>query len=592
MLYSEILHHLNKQEYERAVALLMAEAASADTRLDPVALCQLLAEFPRELFDANPDLLRLQAHCLLRDERLDEAVTVLQRANLLYMAQKNYNFAAECTFELVRIYHRREDFRTALLYLQEAEALLPQITDEALRPHLHLRLATLYPDVGRLREAIEQARRAYDLFKFVGDLAQQFRTISLLSILHRQVGQYDQALAYLTLARSLNTHVDLSAEAQAMLLNGEAHVAWYRGDLNTALAKAIELQQYTRKHPTGKFQLYGALVLANIQRNLGQYEIATQTYGAARQLVESLNLPLFAPWIDAQAGWLHVLQGEYSVARALIYKALETHDRGQMMSFNVNLAALNALTGSLHRAETLLRSSLDFYLRSGDELAIHEIYMQLAYVAYQLGKMESARAHTFTLLDWLHQHHIFYLPLWWHPQIAGQVCAFAIAEEIHPLLAERVIMRHVQAAALPFLRLLLEHSAEAVREQARHLLEMLDDDAVIRLDGVKDPRIRQVLESLLAQGILRRSGFARLQEKLTTAQNRRTRNPVLVAVFGLYVQEISREEIADQIGRAVDTVRNYITMLYATFDLPQNDFRNDMERRQRLFELAKEEGYI
>ncbi|MCB0087156.1 MAG: hypothetical protein KDE54_04525, partial [Caldilineaceae bacterium] len=66
---------MNKQEYERAVALLMAEAASADTRLDPVALCQLLAEFPRELFDANPDLLRLQAHCLLRDERLDEAVT-------------------------------------------------------------------------------------------------------------------------------------------------------------------------------------------------------------------------------------------------------------------------------------------------------------------------------------------------------------------------------------------------------------------------------------------------------------------------------------------------------------------------------------
>lgn len=587
-----IEEHLDRDEYEAAANLIISAATCAKAHWDSSQICKWLARLPRELFDANPDLLGLQARCLLEDERLEEAAMLLQRANLLYTAQQNFNSAAECTFELVRIYHRREDFRTALLYLREAEALLPQITDEELRPHLHLRLATLYPDVGRLREGIEQAQVAYTHFKFAGELAQQFKAVTLLSMLYRQIGEYDQAASHLTLAYSLHTTASLNVEAYAMLLNGEAHIEWYRGNLAAAMTKATALQHYTRRHPAGKFELYGAMVLANVQRSLAQYDEAIANYGEARRLAAHFQLPLFAPWIDAQEGWLHVLKGNFSQARPLIYRALETHDRGQMMSFNVYLAALNALSGYLHQADMLLRSSLEFYTRSGDELAMHEIRFQLAHVAIQQGQSPLARKYVAELFGWLDDRHIFYLPLWWHPQITASVCTFAIGERIQPLLAERMIMRHVQQAALPFLHPLLDHAAEAVREQARQLIELLDDGAAIRLDHVKDARIRQLLETLLAQGVLRRSGFKRLQERLTTAQDRRTPNHVLVAVFGLYLGGATREEIAERVGRSVDTVRNYITTLYATFDLPQSHFRNDVERRQRLVEVSKEEGFI
>lgn len=262
------------------------------------------------------------------------------------------------------------------------------------------------------------------------------------------------------------------------------------------------------------------------------------------------------------------------------------------MSFNVYLAALNALMGYLRQAETLLHSSLEFYARSGDELAEHEILFQQAYVDIRLDQIPSARERVTTVLRWLQDHNSAYLPLWWHPQIAAHVCTFAIAERIEPLLAERMIVRHIQKMALPLLRPLVTHPAAAVREQSKHLVELLDENAAVCLDEVKDERIRYVLETLLRQGTLQRSGFTRLQEKLTTAQTRRTTNVVLVAVFGLYVKGAGRAEIAGRIGRSPAGVRNYITTIYSIFGVPQQGFRNHIERLEHLKTLAREEGFI
>ncbi|MEZ4662668.1 MAG: hypothetical protein R2911_34405 [Caldilineaceae bacterium] len=592
MTYLAIARHLENRDYDSASTMLIDAVASAGELFDAASICPLISQFPNELFDANPDLLRIRARCLLHDELLEQAAVALQRASALYMVQQNYNRAADCTFELVRIYHRRDDFRTALLHLQDAEALLPKISDEALRPHLHLRLAMLYPDIGRLDEGIEQARQAYDLFKFAGNLTQQFKTTILIAILHRQLGQYGDAAAHLTMARTLYGAGALDHEAYVALLNGEAHLEWYRGDLTAALAKAVEMHQYTQQHPTGKYQLYSAVLLGNIQRGLQHYDEAYVCYQEARGLVERFGLPLFGPWIEVQAGWLNLLMERHVEARQLIYTALETHDRGQMMSFNVYLAALNALMGYLRQAETLLHSSLEFYARSGDELAEHEIQFHLAYVEIRLNRASAARARVTTVFQWLRERHSFYLPLWWHPQIAAHVCTFAIAERIEPLLAERMIVRHIQEAALPALRPLLEHAAAAVREQSRHLVEMLDGNPLIHLGDVKDERIRDVLETLLAQGVLQPSGFARLQAKLTTAQTRRTSNSVLVAVFGLYINGVGRAEIAKRLGRSPAGIRNYITTIYAIFNIPPQGFRNHIERFEHLQALAREEGFI
>jgi hypothetical protein len=109
---------------------------------------------------------------------------------------------------------------------------------------------------------------------------------------------------------------------------------------------------------------------------------------------------------------------------------------------------------------------------------------------------------------------------------------------------------------------------------------------------VTNPSAREVLEELLQEGRLRAEGFPRLEETLTTAEQRRTPNPTLTAVFGLYVYGATRAEIANRLGIEPEMARNYITMIYHIFPLKPEDFADRKARRQRLAELAREEGFI
>jgi DNA-binding NarL/FixJ family response regulator len=64
-----------------------------------------------------------------------------------------------------------------------------------------------------------------------------------------------------------------------------------------------------------------------------------------------------------------------------------------------------------------------------------------------------------------------------------------------------------------------------------------------------------------------------------------------VAVFGLFVQGVSRKEIAAQLHLSTPTVRNYINHIFKSFDLPYNPAERDA-RRQQLRARALAAGYI
>jgi tetratricopeptide (TPR) repeat protein len=145
------------------------------------------------------------------------------------MQINDVNRAATCHFELVRIYQRQQDFYTAHLYVQDAEVLLQKVTDENLHADLLLRLATLCPDIGRLREGIVYARQALVRFQAVGNPEQQFKTLLLKSRLYRQLGEYQDAASRLEMARSLQAAHRFGVEVHAQMLNAEVHLAWYRG---------------------------------------------------------------------------------------------------------------------------------------------------------------------------------------------------------------------------------------------------------------------------------------------------------------------------------------------------------------------------
>ncbi|MCB0111745.1 MAG: response regulator transcription factor, partial [Caldilineaceae bacterium] len=79
-------------------------------------------------------------------------------------------------------------------------------------------------------------------------------------------------------------------------------------------------------------------------------------------------------------------------------------------------------------------------------------------------------------------------------------------------------------------------------------------------------------------------------ELFTTAQRRGRPNPVLLAVFGLYLDGATVKEIAQTLQRAPSSIRNYITLIYQIFELEADDYPSLQVRRSHLVELARIRG--
>lgn len=585
--------YLTQAQWAQA-ATLLAENLPSD--LPPVlhdSLEEWLARFPVDAFDANPDLLYLQSLPLART-KVAMAATQLLRAILLYRNRGNINRAATCYFELIRIYEQQEDFRTAYLYVGEAEELLRQVTDPVVEARLYLRLAELCPDLGRLRESIDYALQALAAFRRSDELYSQFKTHTLLSILYRQLGDYHAAEAQLEMARRLQQAGRLGDEAYARVLNAGAHLAWYRGDSRRALQQAETLAGYTCKAGLLKPQVYSALLLGNLYRVQGAFATAHRWYGAARTLIEQANLHLFLPWIDVHEGWLYALTGDYVMARKLIHQALTTPDRGQMMSFNVHLALLNVLEAHYTTAESLLRTAHPFYQQSGDELATAVINLYLGYCLHLTNRTTEAKAALQAGLDWLAERHITSFPYWWHPTLVTQVCLLALRWGFHVPLVEHLVVHHLGAGARPALATLLADPDPAVEQRVRPILALLgatDETWLPWLADIADEPVRKALEQLLRSNGLRKEKLPELKRTLTTAQQRDKANLVLIAVFGLYLQDATINEMATTLQRAPASIRNYVTTIYQIFGLSPADFPSLHCRRQHLRLLAQQRGF-
>ena len=97
---------------------------------------------------------------------------------------------------------------------------------------------------------------------------------------------------------------------------------------------------------------------------------------------------------------------------------------------------------------------------------------------------------------------------------------------------------------------------------------------------------------LLCNGELQAERYPYLEQELMTANYRRLPNVTLLAVFGLYINGVSRNEIATQLECSIENVRNYITQIYRHFGIAARAFSTRRARWQRLVEIARERGFI
>ncbi|MEZ4713941.1 MAG: hypothetical protein R3A44_42545 [Caldilineaceae bacterium] len=593
---AEMQRLIQAGHYLEASALLAAQIESLLNECAIDVINDLLAEFPSALFHENRDLTYVEGFILARRGDLQAAITRLERARFSYSAaEPQLDRAVRCSLELARLYCSREHFQVAYHHLHtEVEPLITQglVVDPALCARYFVRMTEITPDIGRLDETIAYARQALALYRQLNDVPGQLRALLRLTPTLNHQGAFDEVAATVTLAKECLANMDALPLDRARVLNPEIHAYWYRGQLDTALHLAEEYLALVDSVPTSNFRVYARMLLGNLHRERGEFPAAGSWYDEARRLIGELNYPLYSPWVDAQAAWLALLQGQSNQARAHIYAALQTADLGQTMSFQVALAVMHLQEGQFAVARRLLTESLAFYTQSGDELAICSLHFYLALIAHRQEQAESLYQHLDLALGWLARRHTDFAPFWRHPGLWSELCAQALRLGLYPEVVESVFLNHLGETGKAALQKLLYHTAPATAQHAYRLLHGLGDAVADLLVHLPDGAAKTVLATLLESGQLIPAAFLRLEQELMTATHRQKPNPTLLAVFGLYVNGASRAEIAEELACSASNVRNYITAIYEHFDLEAGEYSSRRVRWRSLVEKAREQGFV
>lgn len=580
----------------RAAALLAEQMDALLGGYHVSTIAALLAEFPPTLIYANRDLCYVEGMVLARTGDVQGAIKRLERARFSYTAaDPRFDQAVRCSLELARLYCSREHFQVAYHHLQtEVEPLVAQglVTDPSLCARFYLRMTEITPDIGLLHLTATYARQALGLYRDLNDVAGQLRALLRLTpTLHHQ-GAFAEVATTLTLAKECLADAVIQPLDRARVLNSEVHFHWYRGRLPAALDLAQEYLAMVESASAGNFRVYARMLLGNLHRDLGDFPLAQQWYDSARYLIAELDYPLYTPWVDAQEAWLRLVQGQWDRARTKIYAALQTADLGQTLSFQVALAVLHLQEGQFTVAERLLTESLAFYEQSGDQLAACSLHFYLALVAHRSGQTDRLRQELGAALGWLANRHTDYVPFWWHPGFMGELCGQALALDLYPEVAERIFLQHLRTAGKEALRALLYTATPAIAQRAYRLLHCLGDTVTDLVAHLPAGPAKTVLAALLERGNLIPAAYPRLEQELMTATHRPKPNPTLMAVFGLYVNGASRDEIAEQLDCSLPGVRNYITAIYDHFGVKAQAFATRRARWLRLVETARENGFV
>jgi DNA-binding CsgD family transcriptional regulator len=308
--------------------------------------------------------------------------------------------------------------------------------------------------------------------------------------------------------------------------------------------------------------------------------------------MKELDVYSYASWVEGQMAWLYLLEGRFTHARLQIEAIRGQSNPSQAMHVQVLVAILQMLDGEWESAEGLLNEALTFYERADEPLICCALHFYLAYNALHQYMPTLFLSHANQAFSWMTQHEIATVPHWWHPKIMAEICTHALMSDLHAPLIEQILVHHLGQAAMPALKLLENTEDIDLRRKANRLHQIIAGRNTDSLSHLGNTPSKSVLYELLNSGNLRLETYPLLEQELTTASRRQRPNATILAVFGLYINGYTRDEIAKRLECSVENVRNYITVIYHHFDLPDHQYKGRELRRQKLIELARERGYI
>ena len=548
-------------------------------------------DLPLEVVPEDESMDYVRALIVWRMERFDEAERLLDRAADYYRhGVRNLEYAALCRLELADLAHSRSRFRSADSFLQEGEALLHQVTepDIYIQAKIHLLHAIIQPELGHLGASIEHGQRGLAAFQECGDRTGEFLSLRALATALMRIGDFDGASSCLEQAMLCFASGLVNYEYFPRIYNIGLQIAWYRGDLDEALKLGQESDAYLAANGYDLQRSYVHTLLANIQRARRDFEAAGEQYTQTQLLIDQLEFDSFQCWLDIHLAWMHILLDNLSAAKIKLHQALDSADSGQRMSFNVVRAVVHMLQGEFPAAGQLLQTSLNFYAYSGDDLSVCAINCLRAWLNHQQGKTRRGLELLDTAMSWMALRGSDYFPHWWHPAIMADLCLLGLEHlPQHLDTLQSMAQRHLAPEMRIRLRAVGDRPDSETLCRLHALQALLDDGDDLLTDYNLTSTLRNVLDGCIARGTVCRERLPALFDMLVTAETRRSPNPMLVAVFLLYLERKSRTEIAELLLCSPSLVRNYVRDIYGIFGVEQVAGESRLARRSRLIEAVQ-----
>jgi ATP/maltotriose-dependent transcriptional regulator MalT/two-component SAPR family response regulator len=387
--YDSAIHHfIASVNYERAVGAIKMVAGSYYDQGKWQTLEALLDRLPRNVLEADPELILLRGQLLIRLGNPSEALTLLDRLTEKVDSTeiKGNSLLAKST-----AYRRLGHLELAInAAMRGLEILLTAGCSPDYIAEAHKQLGNSYWTRGEYVQAKHHLQTGLELIN-KGNLRLHSLICNDLGATYLELGELDQAAVYLEQARCGLTRLD-SRSLLADTLTNLALVYFHQGEFGLALDEIQNVIAIAEETNYPRVLAAGLMNQAIFQRAIGDH---SNSLGSAHRALKLSNELLDLRQIAESTnvlGEAYRKLGETSKAEIMLRQALiEAEESGQRYiaaTYNISLGKLYYQIGSYAQALESLGNAEEQLteLNSLRELAQAKLYQAAAY--YRCGDIK------------------------------------------------------------------------------------------------------------------------------------------------------------------------------------------------------------
>jgi CHAT domain-containing protein len=335
---------------------------------------------------------------LFEQGQWEEAREALSEVEEQYQAAGETAAAAHATQDLAGAYAAAGDLPQAETLYLEAVAVYETTPDEyALynQAGVHHNLGNIATLTGRYQEAIVHYNTAVELWRAIGEPAQEVASLTGLGWVLRETGDYSQALATLESAQAMQQRLSPDPETEGDLLNNIALVYISLARYDQALGLLNQALVLRRQLPHRQKELETLSNIATVEANLGQFAAALNTYETVLTIAEETGATRIETATQVNIASIHVQQGRYQQGLAAYLEMLpvyrQTEERPSIAMLEADIGAAYRSLGNLDNARSYLGTALETFEDIGNFEGAANTRNNLGNIALQSGNLLEAQ---------------------------------------------------------------------------------------------------------------------------------------------------------------------------------------------------------